>query len=232
MSAISDYRYNERIRISPVFLIDHTGKSHGSVPTAQALQLAREAGLDLVEVAPAARPPVCKILDYGKFKYQQSKKDDKARSHSKAGQLKEVKIKTVRIGDHDLMIKTNHAMEFLKEGNKVQFTLQFRGREIAHAQLGYELFRKIKEQLYGCSKIEMDAKLMGKRMSMVLMPDNRERKPGDPAPGGKPGGAKPATGPIKPAVSGAGLNIPAPKPAAPAAAPAAPAAPKPQPANA
>jgi translation initiation factor IF-3 len=228
VSAISDYRYNERIRISPVFLIDHTGKSHGSVPTAQALQLAREAGLDLVEVAPAARPPVCKILDYGKFKYQQSKKDDKARAHSKAGQLKEVKIKTVRIGDHDLMIKTNHAMEFLKEGNKVQFTLQFRGREIAHAQLGYELFRKIKEQLIACSKIEMDAKLMGKRMSMVLMPDNRgERKPGDAAPG-----AKASSGPGKPALSGAGLNIPAPKPAPPAAAPAAPAAPKPQPANA
>ncbi|MFT3786414.1 MAG: translation initiation factor IF-3 [Tepidisphaeraceae bacterium] len=209
--AISDYRYNERIRISPVFLIDHTGKSHGSVPTAEALKLAREAGLDLVEVAPAARPPVCKILDYGKFKYQQSKKDDKARAHSKAGQLKEVKIKTVRIGDHDLMIKTNHAMEFLKEGNKVQFTLQFRGREIAHAQLGYALFRKIKEALYQCSKVEMDAKLMGKRMSMVLMPDNR----GTPKP--EPGAKPAATSPIRPAVSGAGLNIPAPKPASPAA---------------
>lgn len=146
----------------------------GIVPTAEAMRLATEAGLDLVEVAPTARPPVCKILDYGKFMYQQSKKEDKARSHSKAGQLKEVKIKTVRIGDHDLMIKVNHAREFLSEGNKVQFTLQFKGREIAHSQLGYDIFKKIKAQLFLVSKIEQDAKLMGKRINMVLMPDHKD----------------------------------------------------------
>ena len=169
----------------------------GIVPTAEAMRLATEAGLDLVEVAPTARPPVCKILDYGKFMYQQSKKEDKARSHSKAGQLKEVKIKTVRIGDHDLMIKVNHAREFLSEGNKVQFTLQFKGREIAHSQLGYDIFKKIKAQLFLVSKIEQDAKLMGKRINMVLMPDHKDpnKLPPPPEP----------TGPMR---AGASLGLP------------------------
>jgi translation initiation factor IF-3 len=221
VKAIStDFRYNERIRISPVLLIDHTGHTHGTVPTAEALRMARDAGLDLVEVAPTARPPVCKILDYGKWKYQQQKKDDKARAHSKAGQLKEVKIKTVRIGEHDLGIKINHAREFLTEGNKVQFTLQFKGREIAHSELGYEIFKKIKEELINCSKVEQDAKLMGKRINMVLMPDNR-------------GGAKAGEGKDKkPAGAGAGLNIPTPvaRPAAPGAPAGGPTAPRPAPA--
>ena len=171
----------------------------GIVPTAEAMRLATEAGLDLVEVAPTARPPVCKILDYGKFMYQQSKKEDKARSHSKAGQLKEVKIKTVRIGDHDLMIKVNHAREFLNEGNKVQFTLQFKGREIAHSQLGYDIFRKIKEQLFLVSKIEQDAKMMGKRINMVLMPDHKD-------PNKLPPPVAANAGPIR---TGASLGLPA-----------------------
>jgi translation initiation factor IF-3 len=191
----------------------------GIVPTAEALKMAQEAGLDLVEVAPTARPPVCKILDYGKFMYQQSKKEDKARSHSKGGQLKEVKIKTVRIGDHDLMIKINHARAFLKEGNKVQFFLQFKGREIAHSQLGYAIFKKIKEELFLVSKIEQDAKMMGKRINMVLMPDHKDpNKLKDPSLAPK-GVARPA---------GATLGLPpvgTPRPAA--AAPAAPAAPRP-----
>jgi translation initiation factor IF-3 len=214
----TNFRFNHQIRISPVRLINASDEMVGIVPTSEALRMANEAGLDLVEVAPTARPPVCKILDYGKFKYQQSKKEDKARSHSKAGQLKEVKIKTVRIGDHDLMIKINHAREFLAEGNKVQFTLQFKGREIAHSQLGYDIFRKIKEELFLVSKVEQDAKLMGKRINMVLMPDHK-----DPSKL-KPAEAKPA-GPMRSATSGSTLNIPLPKPADPVAAPVA--APKP-----
>jgi len=148
--------------------------------------MAREAGLDLVEVAPTARPPVCRIMDYGKWRYQQQKKEDKSRASSRGGQLKELKLKTVRIGDHDLMIKINHARDFLKEGNKVQFTLQFKGREIAHSQLGYDIFRKIKEQLFLVSKIEQDAKMMGKRINMVLMPDHKDpnKLPPPPAPTG------------------------------------------------
>ena len=111
--------------------------------------MAREAGMDLVEVAPTARPPVCRIMDYGKWRYQQQKKEDKSRASSRAGQLKELKLRTVKIGDHDLMIKINHAREFLKEGNKVQFTLQFKGREMAHLELGRALFIKIKQEHQG-----------------------------------------------------------------------------------
>ncbi len=112
------------------------------------MKRAREAGLDLVEVAPTARPPVCRIMDYGKWRYQQQKKEDKSRASVRGGQLKELKLRTVKIGDHDLMIKVNHAREFLKEGNKVQFTLQFRGREMAHQELGRDIFVKIKQALF------------------------------------------------------------------------------------
>ncbi len=175
VSAIAtNFRHNHQIRISPIRLIDQNDEMIGIVPTNEALKRAQDAGLDLVEVAPTARPPVCKILDFGKWKYQQAKKEDKARAHSRGGQLKEVKFKTVKIGEHDLQIKVNHAKQFLSEGNKVQFTLQFRGREIAHSELGYDIFKRIKEQLFFVSKIEQDAKLMGKRINMVLMPDHKD----------------------------------------------------------
>jgi translation initiation factor IF-3 len=174
--------------------------------------MAQEAGLDLVEVAPTARPPVCKILDYGKWRYQQQKKEDKSRASSRAGQLKELKLKTVKIGEHDLMIKINHAKEFLKEGNKVQFTLQFRGREMAHQELGRDIFKKIKKNCSWCSKVERDSKMEGRRMTMVLQPDHKQ-----------PGANKTPT----PFSAGSGLNIP--RPAAAAAAP--PAAPAPLPAK-
>ncbi len=170
----------------------------GIVPTAEAQRMAREAQLDLVEVAPNARPPVCKILDYGKWRYQQQKKEQKSRAHSKGGQLKELKLRTVRIGEHDLLIKINHAREFLEEGNKVQFTLMFKGREMAHVELGYDLFKKIKEELYTHSKIERDAKLEGKRMTLVLQPDHKPPK--------KPEEKAAASAPR--ATSGSSLNIP------------------------
>jgi len=220
-TAIStNFRHNEQIRISPIFLIDQNDEKIGSTTTSEALRRAREAGLDLVEVAPTARPPVCRIMDYGKWRYQQQKKEDKSRASARGGQLKELKLKTVKIGIHDLMIKINHAREFLKEGNKVQFTLQFRGREMAHLELGRDIFKKIKEELFPVSKVERDAKMEGRRMTMVLQPDHK------PA-----GGAKAATGGgagSKAAGAGARLNIPA--RSAPVAASAA--APVPQPAAA
>jgi translation initiation factor IF-3 len=203
----TQFRHNHQIRISPVRLINHLDEQVGIVTTSDALRMAQEAGLDLVEVAPTARPPVCKILDYGKWRYQQQKKEDKARAASRAGQLKELKLKTVKIGDNDLLIKINHAKEFLKEGNKVQFTLQFRGREMAHQELGRDIFKKIKEELFMVSKVERDAKMEGRRMTMVLQPDHKTAaalKPGE-APG------------TAPARAGSGLNIP-PRPSAPAAA--------------
>ncbi len=159
--------------------------------------------MDLVEVAPNARPPVCKIMDYGKWRYQQQKKEDKSRASNKGGQLKELKFKTVKIGDHDLQIKINHARDFLKEGNKVQFTLQFRGREMAHQELGRAIFKKIKDELFFVSKVERDAKMEGRRMTLVLQPDHKN--PDAVRPGS--GGTAPA-----PARVGSGLNIP-PRPA-------------------
>src|SRR5688572_10397861 len=139
----TNFRHNEQIRISPIFLIDQDDNKIGPTSTAEAQRRAREAGLDLVEVAPNARPPVCKIMDYGKWRYQQQKKDDKSRANAKGGRLKQLNIDTIRIGEHDLQIKINHARDLLKEGNKVQFTLRFKGREMAHQDMGRQLFVKV-----------------------------------------------------------------------------------------
>jgi translation initiation factor IF-3 len=204
----TNFRHNEQIRISPIFLIDQNDEKVGSTTTSEALRRAREAGMDLVEVAPTARPPVCRIMDYGKWRYQQQKKEDKSRASSKAGQLKELKLKTVKIGDHDLMIKVNHAREFLKEGNKVQFTLQFRGREMAHLDLGRNIFTKIKSELLPVSKVERDAKMEGRRMTMVLQPDHKTAaKPSGGAGGGAGKSAPVSPRPSAPS-SGEKLNIP------------------------
>ena len=200
------------------------------------MRLAREAGLDLVEVAPTARPPVCRIMDYGKWRYQQQKKEDKSRASSRAGQLKELKLKTVKIGDNDLKIKINHAREFLTEGNKVQFTLQFKGREMAHQDLGRDLMNKVKTELWPVSKVERDAKMEGRRMTLVLQPDHKQpgaKPPGAGGPPAGPAGVSPAAPGGRPPTmtAGATLNIPV-RPTAtpvvtPAAAPVPPAAPQP-----
>src|ERR1700691_2857689 len=112
-------------------------------------------------------------MDYGTWRYQQQKKEDKSRASSRGVELKELKLKTVRTGDHDLMLQINHEEECLKEGNKVQFTLQFKGREMAHQELGRDIFKKIKDELFLCSKVERDAKMEGRRMTMVLQPDHK-----------------------------------------------------------
>ncbi len=192
------------------------------------MRLAREAGMDLVEVAPAARPPVCKIMDYGKWRYQQQKKEDRSRANSKGGQLKELKFRTVKIGDNDLMVKITHARDFLKEGNKVQFTLQFRGRELAHIDLGRALMTKVKTELADVSKVERDAKMEGKRMTLVLQPDHKtgqQAKKVAAAASGQTGerlNIQPRPAPAPAAVA---ASAPAPVPAA-----AAPANPEPTPA--
>lgn len=181
--------------------------------------MAREAGLDLVEVAPTARPPVCRIMDYGKWRYQQQKKDDKSRANSKGGRLKQLNIDTVRIGEHDLLIKINHARDFLKDGNKVQFTLRFKGREMAHLDLGRNLLNKVKQELFLVSKVERDAKMEGRRMTLVLQPDHKNPATAKPptfsATGPRPAGAMNAGSP---------LNVPprAPQPGAPVGGPVAP----------
>jgi translation initiation factor IF-3 len=204
----TNFRHNEQIRISPVRLINEKDEQVGITTTSEALRMAREAGLDLVEVAPTAKPPVCRILDYGKWRYQQQKKEDKSRASSRAGQLKELKLKTVKIGAHDLEIKINHAREFLAEGNKVQFTLQFKGREMAHLELGRDIFTKIKSELWQVSKIERDSKMEGRRMTLVLQPDHKHPGAKQPVPGQPP--APGATAARPPAMTaGSTLNIPA-----------------------
>jgi translation initiation factor IF-3 len=219
IAAIStNFRHNHQIRISPIRLINAADEQLGIVSTSDALRMATEASMDLVEVAPNARPPVCKIMDYGKWRYQQQKKEDKSRASNKGGQLKELKFKTVKIGDHDLMIKINHAKEFLKDGNKVQFTLQFRGREMAHLELGRAIFKKIKDELFLVSKIERDAKMEGRRMTLVLQPDHKS-----------PDAVRPGSVGTAPPKTGSSLNIP-PRPAGAPGAPGAPAAGAPAPA--
>ncbi len=165
-----DLRCNERIRISQVRLIDQDGNQVGIVDTRQALLRAREAGLDLVEVSPNSRPPVCRIMDYGKWKYAQKKKERRAKAHRHDTELKEVRIRTPKIGSHDLAIKVDRAREFLARGDRVQFTLRFRGRELAHLELGRDLLNSVKQTLADLAKVERDFRMEGRALTMVLAP--------------------------------------------------------------
>lgn len=170
------FRHNRQIRISPIRLIDEEGEMQGVVPTEQALRRAQDAGLDLVEIAPNVRPPVCRILDYGKWKYDQQKKNDKQRATQRHSTLKEVKIRTTKIDPHDLQIKTNNARRFLEQGHKVQIGLQYRGREMAHQDIGRDIMDSIKRELFMISKVEQDFRMQGRRGNMVLAPDNKDPK--------------------------------------------------------
>ena len=161
-------RCNESIRVSPVRLIDADGSQVGIVEKQQALARAQEAGLDLVEVAPRSKPPVCRIMDYGKWKYEQKKKERKAKAHRHGTGMKEVRIRTPKISKHDLDIKVGHAREFIERGDRVQFTLRFRGREMAHIDLGQEVLNSIKAALADVSKVERDFRMEGRRLTMVL----------------------------------------------------------------
>ncbi|HKW21056.1 MAG TPA: translation initiation factor IF-3, partial [Ktedonobacterales bacterium] len=135
-------RVNERIRAREVRLIDEDGQMIGVMTSGQALSMARERGLDLVEVSPMATPPVCKLMDYGRFKYEQSKKENEARKHQKVSELKEIRL-SPRTDDHDLSVKVRKIEEFLGEGDKVKVGVRFRGRELAHPELGRQLLEKI-----------------------------------------------------------------------------------------
>ena len=139
----------------------------GVVGTEQALAMAAETGLDLVEVSPNEQPPVCRIMDYGKWKYRRSKKVGKTKSH--VATLKEVRLRP-KTGQHDQQVKIKHAQEFLSKGDKVLFSMRFRGREMAHYDLGVEMFKNVKQQLEDIAKVESDWTLSGRRLSMVLAP--------------------------------------------------------------
>jgi len=168
MTAIEkQHRVNEQIRISPVRVITDEGQQLGIIPTAEALQKAREAGLDLVEVAPDARPPVCKIMDFGKFKYQQGKKKDKSKAHQP--KIKEIRVRP-RTDHHDIDVKVNRAREFLQHHDKVLVAVQFRGRELAHIEEGMKVIVEILEKLEDVGKPEAPPKQMGKKIECRLAP--------------------------------------------------------------
>ncbi|MCS7214842.1 MAG: translation initiation factor IF-3 [Thermodesulfovibrio sp.] len=157
---------NEAIKAREVRLVDENGKQIGIVNLREAIQIAREKGYDLVEVAPNANPPVCKIMDYGKYKYQIEKKT----TTKKSSTVKEIKIRP-QISDHDLQLKVKHIKRFLEDGDKARVTLFFRGREIVHTEMGIKVFDKIKALLVGFShKIEQEPRLEGNSMSMIIAP--------------------------------------------------------------
>jgi translation initiation factor IF-3 len=160
---------NDRIRISPVRLIDQDGEQVGVVSTNEALARARESGLDLVEISPNERPPVCKIMDYGKFKYTRKKQQRQQLKHGHESQLKEIRMRP-KTDTHDREVKLKRAKEFFEKGDKVQFTMLFRGRENAHREIGLEIFERICSQFEEMAKVETPPKVMGRRMTMVLAP--------------------------------------------------------------
>jgi translation initiation factor IF-3 len=162
-------RINEQISVPNVLLIDHTGEKRGVVPTRQAIELAVAAGLDLVEVSPGTQPPVCKILDFGKFKYQQQKKKAEARKKQKVVEIKEIKMRP-NIDDHDYEVKAKAMRRFFEEGDKVKITLKFKGREAAHQDRGIELLKRVEADFEAVAKVEQSPTFEGKQVLMVLAP--------------------------------------------------------------
>jgi len=163
------------IRISPVRLVDQDGEQLGLVDTPEAMRMAQSVGLDLVEVVANSRPPICKIMDYGKHKYDQSKKEAKARQHG--GELKEIRLgRSLKIDPHDVQIRVDQARRFLIAGHKVQIVQRFRGREIMHKQMGEERMFQICQDLSDVAKIDMAPKGVGRAITLLLSPDKDKIK--------------------------------------------------------
>jgi len=162
-------RVNEEIRAREVHLIDKDGGNRGTVAIGEALALAQEAGFDLVEISPNATPPVCKLLDYGKYKYQEQKKAAEARKKQKVVEVKEIKFRPM-IDDHDYDVKMRSMKRFFEEGDKVKVTLRFRGREMAHQELGTKLLERVKGDTSKFAKVEMEPRFEGRQVVMVLAP--------------------------------------------------------------
>jgi len=232
-------RTNERIRAREIRVVDDEGKQLGIMPPYEAIKIARERGLDLVEVSPTANPPVCRIINYGKYLYQQSKREHEARKNQRSIELKEVKFRP-RTGAHDFDTKRNQIARFLEEGSKVKATVMFRGREMAHRNLGWEMMDRLVKDLGELVVVEIRPKQEGPNLTTILAP----KKPGTPAkppkppvqsaaPTGAVPGQRSSQGPVAPTVTGPGqasvaaasrpVGTPAPRPATPvSAAPASP----------
>ena len=160
-------RINHDIKSEEVRVVDEDGEMKGVMSVADAVELAEQAGLDLVEVSPNAKPPVCKILDYGKYKYEQQKKAAEARKKQKTVDVKEVKIRP-GIEEHDYQVKMRNARKFLSNGDKVKVTMRFRGREMAHQDIGFDLLKRMIEELSDISKVDLEPKMEGRQIIMVL----------------------------------------------------------------
>lgn len=168
------YRTNQYIRVPEVRLIDENGVQVGIVPIAQALAKAQAVGKDLIEISPQAKPPVCKILEFSKFRYELSKKEKESRKKQKTVQLKEVRLRT-RIAGHDLDVKMKKIRGFLEEGNKVQITVMFSGREMQHKDIGFNILEDIKNQLADVAGVEGKVSSMGTRSFLTLSPKKKQK---------------------------------------------------------
>ena len=160
---------NENIKAKQVRLIDADNENRGIVSIKEALAVAEEAGLDLIEISPQANPPVCKVLDYGKYRYEQQKKKNEAKKNQKVVEIKELKLRPV-IETHDYEVKMKQAKKFLEQGNKVKFTMRFKGRELSANDMGKQIMSQIIEDLDNCAKVDSEMKLEGRQMMMILSP--------------------------------------------------------------
>ncbi|MCL6583547.1 MAG: translation initiation factor IF-3 [bacterium] len=170
---------NRKIRAKEVRLISETGEQLGILSLDKAIEMAEERGLDLVEVAPAATPPVCKIMDYGKYKYQQHKRAQESKKHQKVIHIKEIKLRP-KTEEHDFQFKKEHVRKFLLDGNKVKVTVVFRGREMTHFEIGEELLNRMAKEVEGEGLIEQPPKKEGRNMTLLLVAKNhgqRKEKP-------------------------------------------------------
>ena len=170
---VKDLRVNDMIRVREVRLIGADGAQLGVVPTEEALSSARQTGLDLVEVSPTARPPVCKLLDYGKYKFEQEKRIRESKKRQRLTKLKEIRMQP-KIDSHDLDFKSRHIKTFLDQGNKVKVTVRFRGRELAHTEIGRAVLDRVVERTREYAVLTRSAQMEGRFMSMVLSPKSRK----------------------------------------------------------
>ncbi|MBM3189633.1 MAG: translation initiation factor IF-3 [Chloroflexi bacterium] len=174
----AENRLNREIRAREVRLVDAEGKQLGIYPIREALRLAEERGLDLVEVAPNANPPVCRLLNYGKYLYERARREREARKAQKQIEVKEIRLRP-KIADHDVMVKMKQAREFIEEGAKVRVRVRFRGREITHKEIAHELLERVAQEMSDVATVEQAPDMEGNTMLMVLAPD-RQSAPTEP----------------------------------------------------
>ncbi len=163
------HRVNSQIRNEEVRVLLDDGEQLGVMKTSDAINVAKDRKMDLVEIAPNNNPPVCKIIDYGKFKYQEQKKKNEAKKKQKTIETKEIKIRP-GTGEHDYQVKIKNANKFIKEGNRVKFSLRFKGREMEHSNLGIQMLRRVKEDLIEVIRVEMEPKIEGRQAFLVVAP--------------------------------------------------------------